>query len=136
MQSNATADDVRQSRSIAPTCLHCRQSAILTDGRTIYPHRPDLHHKPFWLCRQCDAYVGCHPGTAAALGSPANAATRAARALAHAVFDPLWRSGTMNRRAAYTWLADALAIKATECHIGMMDAETAFRVAAVVRARS
>ena len=121
-----------------PECLECGEVAQLTDGRTIYPHRPDLYELPFWQC-DCGAYTGCHKGTQHPKGRPAGPVTRYARKLAHAAFDPLWRRKAereeMNphkaRGKGYKWLAAELGVDAKGCHIGDMDAETAHRVVAI-----
>lgn len=117
-----------------PTCIECSETAELTTGKQIYPHRKDLWSKSFWLC-QCGAYCGCHPGTTNALGNPCGAETRKARSAAHAAFDPLWRRKKMSRRDAYKWLADAANIPVERCHMGMMTADEAHRVVAAVQAR-
>lgn len=119
--------------SNAPTCIECGSRAFLTDGRAIYPHRPDLYRKRFWLC-QCGAYCGCHHGTSDALGYPCGPETRKARSAAHAAFDPLWRSGKMKRGQAYRWLSKATAIPFDQCHIGMMTAKQAQSVCQSVAA--
>lgn len=100
-------------------CPYCHQLTVLVDGLEIYPHRPDLSNKFFYLCSPCDAYVGCHPGTTNPLGRPANAELRRAKSAAHRAFDPLWQSGQMTRSGAYSWLATQLGIKKSCCHIGM-----------------
>lgn len=110
-----------------PVCPYCDSTAELATGREIYPHRPDLHEKNFYRCEPCGAYVGCHPGTVTPLGGLANAELRRARSAAHAAFDPLWRDGTMKRRAAYQWLADGLGIDRRDCHIGHFDLATCER---------
>lgn len=121
--------------SIKPTCQACQSNDTrLVTGLAVYPHRPDLDHKRFWKC-QCGAYCGCHPGTSNPLGYPANAATRKARNQAHAIFDPLWKTGIMRRSEAYSWLAGVLGIERDACHIGMMDEAMALRVVEAVRAR-
>lgn len=118
-----------------PICPYCRAESDLVYGDVIYPHRPDLHHKPFYLCPPCGAYVGCHPGTETPLGRLADDELRKAKQRAHAAFDPLWkakgRCKKMTRRAAYEWLAGQLEIDASDCHIGMMDVETCERVVAI-----
>ena len=124
--------------AIDPVCSDCGALGLLVGGERIYPHRPDLHAKQFYLCA-CGAYVGCHPGTAIPLGRPAGPETRAARSAAHAAFDPLWKAkadkfGTSKGRAradGYKWLAKQLGIPATDCHVGWMDAETARRTAEI-----
>jgi len=118
----------------APVCIECGSTANLVGGKRIYPHRPDLYEKKFWLC-SCGAYCGCHPGTTAALGSPAGPVTRKARSAAHAAFDPLWKRGEMSRKGAYAWLSQATGIDGDRCHIGMMTAEQARLVVDVVRSR-
>jgi hypothetical protein len=111
-------------------CMECGKKASLVDGKRIYPHRPDLFAKSFFLC-ECGAYVGCHKGTKNPLGYPAGDATRRARSAAHAAFDPLWKTRTMPRSEAYKWLADRLGQTAGETHISWMDAATARRVVEV-----
>jgi hypothetical protein len=46
-------------------CCGCESAvqARLTDGREIYPHRPDLADLPFWKCDGCGNHVGCHHKT-------------------------------------------------------------------------
>jgi hypothetical protein len=109
-------------------CPYCSQSAQLVTGAVIYPHRPDLHHKQFWSCQPCDAYVGCHGTSSNPLGRLANAELRSAKKMAHAAFDPLWREGGMTRTEAYAWLSKELGIPSEECHVGMFDVEMCNRV--------
>lgn len=117
-----------------PRCDYCMQQTELVQGDVIYPHRPDLTALRFWLCRPCDAYVGCHkehaflPGLGISdgtwpLGRLANAELRMWKSRAHAAFDPIWKSGRMHRNTAYAWLAVQLGIRGHECHIGMFDVE-------------
>ncbi len=117
----------------APTCIECGCVAHLVGGERIYPHRPDLYAKSFWLC-ECGAYCGCHPGTTAALGYPCGPGTRKARSAAHEAFDRLWKTGVMKRDKAYKWLSQATGISHERCHIGMMTAAEARRVVAVSQA--
>ncbi len=106
----------------APICIECGSVAKLTSGKAIYPHRPDLYSKHFYKCN-CGAYVGCHPDTTNALGTPAGAKTRNARKAVHAAFDPLWKNKLMKRSYAYQLLAEALEITGQQCHVSWFDAE-------------
>lgn len=122
-------------------CPYCQRGAELVGGDVIYPSRPDLSHKKFWLCTPCNAYVGCHEqgdGTRP-LGRLADAELRAAKQEAHRVFDPLWRSPANQRagqrKRAYTWLAEQLGISRKRCHIGKFDVETCTRATAICRER-
>lgn len=132
--------------STKPICLYCDREARLVTGTTIYPHRPDLIDKRFWLCSPCGAWVGCHPkankrgkgglgdGTVP-LGRLANAELRRAKQAAHAAFDPLWRSREMSRSDAYKWLSKALGISPDNCHIGWFDVDECRAVVAAINER-
>lgn len=114
-------------------CDYCGNPAHLVKGAVIYPHRPDLKKLLFWLCEPCGAYVSCHMNSnAVPLGRLANAELRKAKNRAHANFDPLWKSGHMNRKQAYKWLAEQLNIERNQCHIGMFDVDMCNRVIEVV----
>ena len=115
-------------------CQHCGCEASLVSGEVIYPHRPDLAIKSFYLC-QCGAYVGTHPGTTNPLGRPSNAELRAAKSAAHVLFDPIWKGGEMRRRAAYRWLAGELGIEFKDTHIGWFDVGQCRRVVEICRKR-
>lgn len=119
---------------IEPICIECGGRGELVDGQRIYPHRPDLYAKRFYLCA-CGAYCGCHPGSVVPLGNPCGPVTRRARRAAHDEFDPLWKRGPMSRASAYAWLSKETGIPPQQCHIGMMTAEQANLVVTVVRAR-
>lgn len=87
-------------------CCACRVDvdARLTTGAEIYPHRSDLHALPFWKCDTCGNYVGCHHKTkdrTRPLGCIPTPRIMALRKQIHAVLDPLWKSGAMNRGALY-----------------------------------
>ena len=114
------------------TCPYCSEPAALVTGEAIYPHRPDLYTKKFWRCAPCDAHVGCHPGSEKALGRLADAELRRAKMQAHAVFDPLWKSGKYSRSGAYQMLAHKLGLKKADCHIGMFDVDQCKRVIEVL----
>lgn len=112
-----------------PTCPYCNGPSTMVEGDYVYPHRPDLYHKLFYICDPCDARVGCHPKTNVPLGRLANASLRRAKSKAHEAFDPLWKLKLFKSRSkAYNWLSTTLAIPPKDCHIGMFDEETCQRV--------
>lgn len=110
-------------------CLHCHKPCRLTDGREIYPHRPDLAKKPIWKCDPCKAHVGCHPGTQEPLGFAADAQTRKARMTLHSeMLDPIWKTAPKKRRSAtrnavYAFLSRAMGLDRDETHTGMWTIE-------------
>lgn len=127
----------------APICPTCQTPARLTGGAEIYPHRSDLAALRIWKCDVCpNPYVGCHPGTEVALGTPAGPDLRKARmTLHHSRIDPLWkradqcgayqpedaRARKQIQRAArvrvYAYLADRMGLTTDETHTGMFSIE-------------
>jgi len=107
--------------------------AELVNGQAVYPQRPDLYEKAFWLCRPCAAWVGVHRGTATPLGTLAGPELRRARMEAHTAFDVLWKERGWPRRDAYTALAAHLGIQIHACHIGSFDLPACRRVVVFVR---
>lgn len=94
-------------------CCGCGTTvrARLTNGREIYPHRPDLADLPFWRCDGCGNHVGCHHKTndpTRPLGNIPTPEIRDARKHIHAQLDPLWQNGTLKRGQVYARLSRAL----------------------------
>jgi len=128
-------------------CPYCQKAADLVGGDVLYPQRPDLAALKFWRCEPCMAHVGCHKAGAwmvvagkkiisdgtLPMGRLANAELRSAKQAAHAAFDPIWKSGFLSRRAAYTWLADVLGIPFDQCHIGEFDLQRCRQVVGISR---
>lgn len=102
-------------------CDYCGRDAPLTPGKTVYPHRPDLAHLNFYMCKLCDAYVGVHHNSTRPLGRLANRELRLAKSQAHRVFDPIWQTGRMSRTGAYAWLAREMQLTTAQAHIGRFD---------------
>lgn len=118
-------------------CNYCGDEAKHVKGDAIYPHRPDLYDLNFWRCKPCEAYVGCHKGTAEPLGRLANAELRRLKSEAHKAFDPLWleKGGSKKqaRTEAYQRLAVQMGLSEDECHIGMFSEEQCRKVIELCR---
>lgn len=114
-------------------CPYCKASTNLVSGLEVYPHREDLSSKKFYLCKPCNAYVGCHPDSSKPLGTPANKATRKARSEAHRTFDVIWKDGYMARSDAYRWLSARLGIAKSRTHIAMFSEGVCFQVVALAK---
>jgi hypothetical protein len=109
-------------------CPYCGGPVQLVTGKAVYPHRPDLFAKKFWMCKPCNAYVGCHKKTDRPLGRLADARLRHWKMQAHTAFDPIWKTAkkadqAKERTQAYIWLASQMGLDTKDCHIGMFDAE-------------
>ena len=119
--------------TLTPFCPYCGEPSKLVTGLVIYPHRPDLEDRYFYLCAPCEAFVGTHKGTKTPLGRLANAELRTAKMAAHAAFDPLWQVGKKTRKEAYQWLAHEMGIFFKHCHIGEFDLEQCKQVIAICK---
>lgn len=92
-------------------CCGCGMfvQARLTDGKEIYPNRPDLARLNFWCCDTCHNYVGCHhkmrTNPTRPLGVIPTPELRRARFEIHALIDPLWQRGKMSRDTLYNHLS-------------------------------
>lgn len=108
-------------------CQYCGNKTELIDSGEIYRKSWGF----LWICRPCDAYVGCHGDSDIAKGSVADKALRDARQAAHKAFDPLWhakmRQTGCDKRAArdkaYQWLARCMDIPREKAHIAMLSLE-------------
>ena len=100
-------------------CQHCGQEAEWVENKEVYGRNYGSSYM-IWLCRNCDAFVGCHNNTRQPKGRfLAKADLREARKRAHAVIDPLWQSGKYKRHTVYIRLNEAFG---KEVHVG--DTET------------
>ena len=112
-------------------CPYCGAKAKLVDQLVVYHRRYGRKKDKMWVCGNypdCDAYVGCHPGTEIPLGRLADQKLRNFKQEAHRQFDPLWKCGLMTRAEAYEWLAVMLYISREECHIGKFNVGQCKRV--------
>lgn len=108
-------------------CPYCKESTELANSSEIYGRE----FGPIWICRKCNAYVGCHPGTTEALGRVTNSQLRKAKRQAHFYFDQIWKKKYFTRGDAYSWLSKQLELPKEYTHIGMFKIETCNKVAQV-----
>ena len=98
-------------------CPYCKRRAEWVENKEVYGNNIGKSVM-IWLCRECDAYVGCHRNTRTSLGTMANAATRKWRKLAHAMVDPIWRNKRLTRGQTYEYMSRYLGF---DVHIGKAD---------------
>lgn len=109
-------------------CPYCGSDVNYTDSSVVYN---GVSYGMIYLCSQypkCDAYVGCHKGTATPLGRLANSELRYWKKEAHKKFDWLWKGGGMTRTGAYKLLQQRMNLTEEEAHIGKFDVEQCKRV--------
>ncbi len=113
-------------------CPYCEKRAEFVDSAEVYNGKS---YGMIYLCRPCQAWVGCHRRTGKPLGTIANASLRRARMQAHREFDELWKEdrGKRQRKGRrrtgwYEWLAWKMDMPVSECHIGSMNEKQCARV--------
>ena len=112
-------------------CPYCNQVAELMTGRELYGEDSVTDDQNFWVCKKCDAYVGCHRRSPEygiegnePLGRLANRRLRMARIKVHIMFDPLWKVAGWDRTRSYEWLAKRLGMPPDDCHVANFDLKT------------
>lgn len=109
-------------------CPYCDKPAEWVPNEHIYGKRYGRSYMCY-LCKPCNAHVGCHNNTKKPLGTMANKQLRTARMKAHAAIDPLWKSGRMKRGVVYARLAKHLG---REVHVGEADLQQCAEIIAAV----
>lgn len=83
-----------------------------------------------YLCKDCDAYVGCHNNTRKPLGTMANKETREWRKKAHSILDPLWKfKKGINKKETRSYLYNQLRKSfGFDVHIGESDIKQCIKI--------
>ena len=102
-------------------CRYCGSPVVYTSNAEIYGK--EYGTGKCYLCRNCRAFVGVHPGTDTPLGTLANEELREWRKEAHFWFDRIWKKPTRitTRYNAYGYLARKMGLPREETHIGMFE---------------
>ena len=116
-------------------CRYCGSPVVYTSNAEIYGR--EYGEGRCYLCRNCRAFVGVHPGTYTPLGTLANEELRRYRKAAHFWFDKIWKSPTRitTRDKAYKWLSKELGLPKEETHIGMFEKEQCEKVMEISQRR-
>jgi hypothetical protein len=105
-------------------CPYCGHPTNFVNSKEVYK----VDYGMIYLCKPCDAYVGCHKGTANALGRLANKELREYKKEAHKYFDMLWKEFGFKRKEAYIRLSEYLGLPIYYTHIGMFSVDTCKKV--------
>lgn len=105
-------------------CPYCGNKAEWVENKEIYGRNYGKSYM-MYLCKPCDAYVGCHNNTRTPLGVMANKELREWRKKVHALIDPIWKTGKLHRAQVYARLSNALGY---QYHTGESDIETCKKI--------
>lgn len=124
------------SNVLKPTiCRYCGSPVVYTSNAEIYGR--EYGEGKCYLCRNCRAFVGVHPGTDTPLGTLANEELRRYRKAAHYWFDQIWKQPLRitTRYKTYGWLAEQLGLPREKTHIGMFEKEQCEEIIRLSRKR-
>ena len=91
-------------------CPYCEKEAEWVENKEIYGRNFGKSYMSY-LCRECDAYVGCHNNTEEPLGTMADRELRELRKKAHKLFDPTWKGTDVTRGKAYQNLKELTGVE-------------------------
>lgn len=97
-------------------CPYCNKEAKWCENKELYGENIGRSYMCY-LCKDCNAYVGCHQNSRKPLGTMANKELRKMRTLVHHKLDALWESPE-ERKALYQKLSDHFG---KEIHVGESD---------------
>lgn len=107
---------------IPTICRYCGGAVRLVSASKVYgpaaAARLGIERQSFYQCQNCNARVGCHPGSTRPLGNLANEALRMKRMETHHAFDSFWKERGMSRTQAYKWMAKKMRLSEELAHIG------------------
>jgi len=117
-------------------CDYCNSQAKWVENKKVYGCNYGKSYM-IWLCRQCDAYVGCHNNTEVALGRMANKELREIKKEAKMLFiekkmQGSWKCTPSKKSEAYEWLQNALCLNKDKAHFGMFDIEQCKKVVSLL----
>lgn len=111
-------------------CKYCGRPTELVASSEIRRNRKGKSY----LCRNCNAYVSCHPGSEMSMGCVADFNLRRLRHEAHLWFDPIWKNKLKKSRYnAYSWLSLRLKMNKNYTHMGYFDEEDCMKVINICR---
>ena len=104
-----------------PICPYCGKPSALMTQKEWYGK--DFSGRMLYGCRSCDASVGTHPN-GKPLGTLANKELKLLRQQCHALIDPIWQNGILNRYEVYARIKKQFQIE----HIGESTKEECLRL--------
>ena len=102
-------------------CPYCGHVVVLTSNSELYGR--EYGNGKCYLCRNCKASVGTHPGGNKPLGILATKEMKVLKKCCHDLFDPIWKARKINRGKLYSILAAKLDIDVKDCHFGYFETD-------------
>lgn len=112
-------------------CPYCEKEAIWVENKEIYGRNYGKSYMCY-LCKDCDAYVGCHNNTKTPLGTLANKELREERRRTHEVLDPLWMSKRDRRKARTEVYKKIGSIIGEDVHVGGSNIERCLEIRNII----
>ena len=107
-------------------CSYCKQPCEWVENKEVYGKNYGDSYM-IWLCRPCNAYVGCHNNSKKALGRVATKELRQLRMEAKNLFIAKylrkWNCPSWVKESMYKRLAKEIDIPLSQCHFGMFNEE-------------
>lgn len=110
-------------------CNYCGRDAEWVENKEIYGRNYGNSYMT-WLCRHCDAYVGCHHNTKKPLGRMSNKEERELKKEVKGMY--LARFEKYGKQWYYKHLAEMLEITQQEAHFGMFDKERLLKLKGIL----
>lgn len=111
-------------------CPYCNHPVVLTSNKELYGK--EYGNGKCYLCRNCKASVGTHPGGKKPLGIIATREMKILKKACHELFDSSWKSHRISRSNAYKKLAELLNIRREDCHFGHFKTDMLLKALAIV----
>jgi hypothetical protein len=100
-------------------CPYCALQAHKILGVALFPEREPLKNKIYYVCHDCDAYIGCHAKTHHPYGRLANSELRALKAEVHQRLLKIHKGEDrlMKKHEAYEYLANEMNMSRSVCQV-------------------
>lgn len=104
-------------------CCGCEKkvSTVKKDGSFVYPHRPDLKFKTFFVCDNCGCFVGENTRSGKPLGVIPTKEISSMRQTIHGLIDPLWKDGKISRSKLYNLISEKIGCEYHTANLKTLD---------------
>ena len=110
--ANGYVEEIKDMNEKQMDCPYCSKEAVWVENKEVYGRNYGNSYM-IWLCKPCDAFVGCHNNSRRSLGTIANKELRNARKWTKNLFikrkmDDNWKCNKKTKSKAYMYLNDLM----------------------------